>query len=96
MIHEEKCYMATCDNCGEVFNDGEYSMYPTKEDVIDVIRNDSEWYSGDLDPDHQGKHYCFDCFKWHPDIDDKIILDESRKVLPKEQSVKGSDTTEAS
>lgn len=95
MIHEEKCYMATCDNCGEVFNNGEYSMFPLASDVIDRIRNDSEWYSGDTDPDHKGKHYCTDCFKWHPEIDDKIILDESRKRPNSEQGVQVSDTTRA-
>jgi hypothetical protein len=95
MIHEEKCYMATCDNCGEIFNDGEYSMYPLASDVLDAIRNDSEWYAGDADPDHQGKHYCFDCFKYHPEIDDKIIVDESRKVPNSDKNLERSVASKA-
>lgn len=96
MIHEEKCYMAICDNCGEIFNDGEYSMFPLESDVLDRIRNDSEWYAGDTDPDHKGKHYCFDCFKYDPDIDDKIIVDESRKTPNSDQNVQVSVATEDS
>jgi hypothetical protein len=77
MITEEKCYVGACDNCGELFNDGEYSMFPLESDVKDQMSN-SEWYADGTDPNHQGKHYCPDCFKYHPDIDDKIIVDESR------------------
>lgn len=78
MIHEEKCYVATCDNCGEIFSDGEYSMFPLESDVKDQIQSDGEWYCGDTDKEHIGKHYCPDCFKQDENIDDKIILDTSR------------------
>lgn len=81
MIHEEKCYMATCDNCEEIFNDGEYSMFPLSDDVMDRMRNDSDWYTGDSDPNHKDKHYCPECFKYEENEDDKIIVDESRKKL---------------
>lgn len=81
MIHEEKCFCATCDNCGEIFEDGEYSLYPLESDVKEAMKNHEEWYCGDTDKEHLGKHYCFDCFKWHPEIDDKIILDTSRTKL---------------
>lgn len=80
MIHQKKCYCATCDNCGEIFDDGEYSMFPLESDVLDSMGdNYTEWYAGDTDPDHQGKHYCPECFKYDEDIDDKIIVDLSRK-----------------
>lgn len=77
MIVEEKCYVGFCDNCQEIFNDGEYSMFPMESDVKDQMHN-RDWYTGVVDPDHQGKHYCPDCFKYHEDIDDKIILDTTR------------------
>lgn len=78
MIHKEDCFCATCDNCGEIFEDGEYSLYSLESDVKEAMQNHEEWYCGDTDKDHLGKHYCFDCFKWHPEIDDKIILDTTR------------------
>jgi len=78
MIHKEECFCATCDNCGEIFEDGEYSLFPLESDVKESMQNHGEWYCGDTDKDHLGKHYCFDCFKWHPEIDDKIILDTTR------------------
>lgn len=78
MITKEECYVGTCDNCGEIFNDGDYSMFPLSSDVKDQMEN-CDWYANDNDPDHIGKHYCPDCFKYHPDVDDKIIVDLSRK-----------------
>jgi hypothetical protein len=80
MIHEEKCYVGTCDNCGETFehyHEG-WTMFADRSDIEEEMDNAS-WYTGDTDPDHEGKHYCPDCFKPHPDEDDKIIVDESRK-----------------
>ena len=78
MITEEKCYVGTCDNCGEIFNDGEFSLFPLESDVKDSMM-DCEWYSEGTDPEHEGKHYCPDCFKYYEEVDDKIIVDISRK-----------------
>lgn len=78
MISEEKCYVGTCDNCGEIFNDGEFTMFPLQSTVKDEMDN-CDWYTGMADPDHKGKHYCIDCFKYEEYIDDKIIVDLTRK-----------------
>lgn len=79
MISEEKCYVGTCDNCGELFNDGEYSMFPLSSDVKDQMEN-SDWFVGHpSDAEHAGKHYCPECFKHDLEVDDKIIVDETRK-----------------
>lgn len=92
MTHKEECFCASCDNCGEIFNDGEYSLFLLESDVIDRLRNDGDWHAGDTDPDHLGKHYCPDCFKQDENIDDKIILDTSRTkpIEPAPQSPIGS------
>jgi len=82
MLHEEKCFSVTCDNCGELFstyNDG-WSLFHDKIQVKEMLDNEDCYYDG-TDPDHKEKHYCPDCFKHHPEIDDKIIIDESRKKI---------------
>ncbi len=77
MISQESCYIGTCDNCGDIFDDGEFSLFPIESDVKEKMNN-SEWYTGDTDPSHNGKHYCPDCFKYDETKDDKIIVDYSR------------------
>ena len=80
MIHEEKCYVGTCDNCGETFvtyHDG-FSMFSDKSNIIEGM-NDEEWYVGYDDSEHKGKHYCPNCFKHDEEIDDKITVDFSHK-----------------
>lgn len=82
MIHEEKCYCAVCDNCQETmitYHDG-YSLFPDKDRMKEAMEGE-EWYTGG-DPDHEDMHYCPNCFKPHPEEDDKIIVDESRKKEP--------------
>lgn len=82
MIHEVKSFSATCDNCQDTFatyHDG-WSLFVDEGRVKEAM--DAEgWFTGTGDPDHKGKHYCADCHKLHPEIDDKIIVDESRKRL---------------
>jgi hypothetical protein len=80
MIQQEKCYVGNCDNCGEVFNNGEFSLFLLESDVKDEMAN-SDWYADGTDPEHKKKHYCPECFKHHPDIDYKIIVDETRKKV---------------
>lgn len=80
MITEEKCYCGICDNCGDLFDDGEYSMFPLESDCKYEMQN-SGWYADGTDPDHKGKHYCPNCFKYNETIDDKIIVNLSRKKL---------------
>ena len=80
MIHEEKCYCATCDNCGETYTDEHsgFSLYADENSCHEAMDNDS-WYTGYDDSEHKGKHYCPDCFKYEENEEDKIIVDVSRK-----------------
>lgn len=96
MIHESKCYTATCDNCGANFSEfhSGFSLFVDEAQVHESMDNE-EWYARGTDPEHDGKYYCPNCFKHHPEIDDKIIVDESRKKLNSEPTPEGSDTTEA-
>jgi len=80
MITKEQCYVGICDNCGELFNDGEYSMFPLMSDVKDNMNN-CDWYADGTDVNHKGKHYCPKCFKPHETDDDVIIVDASRFVF---------------
>lgn len=80
MISKEECYIGTCDNCGEIFHDGEYSMFPLTSDVKDEMEN-CDWYADGTDSDHKGKHYCPDCFKFHETEDDKIIVDLTKSKI---------------
>lgn len=77
MIIEEKCYTGICDNCGEIFIDGEYILFLWESDVKERM-GECDWYANGVDPDHKGKDYCPDCFKYDEDVDDKIIVDQSR------------------
>lgn len=80
MITEEKCYVGTCDNCGDIFDDGQFSLFILESTVKDRMK-DSEWYADGTDEDHKGKYYCLNCFTPDPDIDDKIIVDLTRKKV---------------
>jgi hypothetical protein len=83
MIHEDKCYTGTCDNCGETFSDfnGRFSMFVDKSSLKEYMEK-NEWYTGYPDSEHQDNHYCPNCFKNDPEIDDKIIIDLTRKKEP--------------
>lgn len=80
MIHEEKCYCGTCDNCGELYRNEHhgFTMFSNEGECREYMNND-DWYTTDSDPDHKGKHYCPDCFVYDEEIDDKIHVDVSRK-----------------
>jgi len=72
MIKEVIMYTVICDNCGVDANkDTEYSCWNDKGSAWDVAM-DSDW------TEHEGKHYCPDCFSY--DDDDNIQL---RKIEPK-------------
>jgi hypothetical protein len=90
MIYEVKSYSASCDNCGEAFisyHEG-WSLFVSENAVHDAMDSEN-WYTGHSDPEHQEKHYCTLCFTLHPDIDGKIILNETRKkeLKPKDPPV---------
>jgi hypothetical protein len=82
MIQETKCYCGRCDNCQELFTtyDEGYTLFVDKDEVRCAM-DDEGWYTGVGDPDHVGKYYCDECFKWHPEEDDKIILNTERTKL---------------
>lgn len=78
MISKEDCYVGSCDNCGELYEGPEYSLFLDRSTVREQM-DESDWYAEGADADHKDKHYCPKCFKYHADIDDKIIVDLSRK-----------------
>lgn len=79
MINEVQCYMGSCDICEEPFTShNDFSIFLTHSDVTQTMSNE-EWYADGTDPEHQDKQYCPNCFKYHSEIDDKIIVDLSRK-----------------
>lgn len=80
MINKVTSYSATCDNCGEVFTTFHecWSLFVDENSCHEAM-NDEDWFTGNGDPKHEGKHYCPGCFKHHPDEDDKIIVDETRR-----------------
>lgn len=83
MIHKVDSFSGTCDNCQDDFQDYDYGYTLFIDtDTLRTYMSESEWYMGDTDPDHKGKHYCPKCYKEHPEEDDKIIVDESRKKEP--------------
>jgi hypothetical protein len=89
MVHEIEACSGTCDNCGELFesyHDG-FTIFVDDSSLLERM-DASEWYAGGSDPEHQGKHYCPNCFENHPDDDDKIIVDLSRKQRMAIEAVK--------
>lgn len=85
MITEIKAYQASCDNCGETFCDEHGDGFTVFSDEGDMQENmDSDgWHVNGTDEDHEDKVYCPLCYKEHPEIDDKIIVDLTRKIPPK-------------
>lgn len=82
MITKVDAFIGECDNCKCLFEDNDYSIFADKE-VMKECMKEGFWYMGVGDPDHKDKHYCPDCFRFDEDVDDKIILDESRKDMHK-------------
>lgn len=87
MIELIDSYVGTCDNCGDIFEDGEYSLFGLNSDVAEKME-ESNWYVGRDNNEHKGKHYCSDCFKQDDDVDDLIHLDLTRKktIQPSEKT----------
>lgn len=78
MIRAEKCYVGVCDNCGGNFDDGQFGLFADISQVNEGMDN-CDWYADGSDPDHKGKHYCTECFKYDLEVDDKIIVDLTRR-----------------
>ena len=76
MIHEEKCYSATCDNCGESWideNKGISALF-TENEMLNEIRNFESWHTEG--PFGNEKHYCPDCFIINDN--DELVIDMTR------------------
>lgn len=86
-IEKVDSFIGCCDNCGDAYTD-EHSGFSifVDENSIEENMDADDWYTGVVDPDHAGKHYCPKCFKYHPEIDDKIIVIETRKKTSPIQS----------
>ncbi len=70
MIKEFKCFTLLCDNCGaDVNEDTEFSGYEDIEHSRDIA-SESDWI------EHEGKHYCPDCYSFNDE--DVIIINKSR------------------
>ena len=70
MIKEVKSYSLICDNCGETFveNYCNYSVWIDIDMAIEYAK-DRDWI------EHEGKHYCPECYE--VDNDDNVIIKES-------------------
>lgn len=67
MIHEEKCYCVTCDNCGKTYEDVNtgFTLWVDNSEANENVQ-DNDWYKdGD-------KHYCPNCHT--VDEDDNLII----------------------
>ena len=66
MVKEVIMYTVICDNCGKDSNEGSaLSVWTDKDYAIDVA----------IDKDfieHEGKHYCEDCYYY--DDDDNLVI----------------------
>ncbi len=67
MLTQKTFTACQCDNCGKVFDDGDYGQYwPEKEDVLQCVDEAGGWHiTGD-------KHYCPDC--WFIGDDDEVEI----------------------
>ena len=70
-IKEETMYFMQCDNCGCIWDNGDYiSLYSTKEDTLNGGRDDEFAFDGD-------KHYCPKCYTY--DDDDNLIIKNKKQ-----------------
>lgn len=73
MIQKVEMFTVDCDNCGKnADEDSDYSCWNDEGVAVEIAMDDHDFI------EHEGKHYCPDCYK-HDDKDN-IIIDEIRKV----------------
>jgi ribosomal protein L37AE/L43A len=76
-IEKIDAYICTCDNCGEVYENGDYIPSMVNEFEIDnLVRNDGDWI------EEAGKYYCPECYEL--DNDGYPTINESRTKLKSE------------
>lgn len=54
MIKEIKAYMLSCNKCGSLFEDGDFTIFETEEQALDCAIN----YEWSIDDD---RHLCEGC-----------------------------------
>lgn len=70
MLQELKMYTILCDNCkADSCDGGEYYGYVCQDTARDNAM-DSDFI------EHEGKHYCSNC--WSHDDDDNVVIDLDR------------------
>lgn len=86
MIDKIDAFIGLCDNCKDIFDSGEYSVFVDWHTIAEKM-DDSGWFVGHInDTKFAGKHYCPSCFKYDEENEDDIIVDESRKNLHEKQA----------
>ena len=72
MIHEVTMYAATCDNCGEDWEDSHYGWVAINErSAIEEDIKDADWHIADDD-----NCYCDKCHSFNDE--DKLIINSER------------------
>lgn len=81
-IEKAQCVICECDNCGDLFDNGQFSIFPDESRIKEEM-SDCEWFVGHpTDKDHANKYYCPKCFTCDEEVDDLIHIVESRKKHP--------------
>lgn len=65
MIEKIEAYSLFCDNCGNLFQDGDFTIFVLESDAWDSAKEDG-WI------EHHGKHICDECHQ--VDDNDNVVL----------------------
>ncbi len=76
-IIEIQMYSVECDNCKDVYSD-EFSAWGDSG-TAEENATDSDWFRGEDNTEHEGKHYCDACYKIGEN--DELILNKDRKGI---------------
>jgi hypothetical protein len=70
-------YTIECDNCNDTYQD-EFSAWSDSSSAEEYA-TDSDWFRGEDNSEHEGKHYCDCCYDL--DDNDELILNSDRKGI---------------
>lgn len=76
-IIEIEMYSVECDNCKDVYSD-EYSAW-SDSGTAEEYATDSDWFRGEDNTEHEGKHYCDACYGI--DDNDELTINLDRKGI---------------
>ncbi|MDR3245018.1 MAG: hypothetical protein LBT50_01135 [Prevotellaceae bacterium] len=62
MIKETRSFYVECDRCKDIFAHNERAIFITEQDVVEHLC-DEGW------TEHEGKHYCPECYEIDEDTD---------------------------